>query len=297
MFSRITFVITIFNALALVKAGADTDHCYALALSGGGTNAVWESGVFWGLTHYGNPDDFKYDVVTGISGGSINTGMISLFAIGDEVNASEKIAEIYKSLKQSDLIREWDGGLVEGLFFQAGIMDNTPGYEFGQQIYQHYTETKRRYVITANDANTGAYTKFTDQNIPFTDLVDAIIASSSVPFVFPPHHYNGTYFIDGGSTWNINLDSAIQRCLEIVDDPSKITLDVMICGDENLNTTATIDNSAYGNFLRNKDIHDYFVNYDSIYQEMEASPTVNYRYLFEEHDKASGEAELNFNGD
>ena len=64
-------------------------------------------------------------------------------------------------------------------------------------------------MITANDANTGEYVKFTDQNIPFTDLVDAILSSSSVPFVFPPHYYNGTYFIDGGSTWNINLDSAI----------------------------------------------------------------------------------------
>ena len=84
--------------------------------------------------------------------------------------------------------------------------------------------------------------------------------------------------------------------MEIVDDPSKIILDVMICGNETLNTTETVDKSAYGNFLRNKDIHDFFVNYDSIYQEMDAFPTVNYRYLFEEHDKASGEAELNFNG-
>ena len=46
---------------------------------------------------------------------------------------------------------------------------------------------------------------------------------------------------------------------------SKITLDVMICGDETINTTATIDKSAYGNFMREKDIHDYYVNYDSIY--------------------------------
>ena len=30
---------------------------------------------------------------------------------------------------------------------------------------------------------------------------------------------------------------------------------------------------------------------------MAAAPTVNYRYLFEEHDKASGESELNFDGD
>ena len=125
------FCVAIVSTITVVNAGADTDHCYALALSGGGTNAVWESGVFWGLTHYGNPEDFKYDVITGISGGSINTGMISLFDIGDEVNASEKIAEIYTTLNNSMLFREWEGGLVDGLLFHAGILDNTPGYEFG----------------------------------------------------------------------------------------------------------------------------------------------------------------------
>ena len=117
MFLKAITCLTVLSTITTVNAAADKDHCYALALSGGGTNAVWESGVFWGLTHYGNPDDFKYDVVTGISGGSINTGMISLFDIGDEVNASEKIAEIYTTLKNSMLFREWEGGLVDGLLF------------------------------------------------------------------------------------------------------------------------------------------------------------------------------------
>ena len=60
------------------------------------------------------------------------------------------------------------------------------------------------------------------------------MASASIPFAFPPAHYNNSYYIDGGSTWNINIDSAIQRCLEIVDDPAKITVDVMICGNSSL---------------------------------------------------------------
>ncbi len=37
--------------------------------------------------------------------------------------------------------------------------------------------------------------------------------------------------MDGGSVWGINVDSAIKKCLEIVDDPSKITIDILICGD------------------------------------------------------------------
>ena len=42
-------------------------------LSGGGSNGSWEAGVIWGLYHYGNLEDFAYDVITGVSAGAINS--------------------------------------------------------------------------------------------------------------------------------------------------------------------------------------------------------------------------------
>ena len=47
--------------------------CKALVLSGGSNNGAWEVGVMWGLTNYGNPEDYYWDVVSGISAGAINT--------------------------------------------------------------------------------------------------------------------------------------------------------------------------------------------------------------------------------
>ena len=47
-------------------------------LSGGANNGAWEMGVLWGFINYGNPEDFAYDVVTGVSVGSLN----SLFLAG-----------------------------------------------------------------------------------------------------------------------------------------------------------------------------------------------------------------------
>jgi len=35
--------------------------------------------------------------------------------------------------------------------------------------------------------------------------------------------------MDGGTVWNTNLVSAVERCREIVDDDSQITLDVIVC--------------------------------------------------------------------
>jgi predicted acylesterase/phospholipase RssA len=76
-------------SLALSQVKAHDEYCRALVLSGGANNGAWEAGVLWGLTHYGNPADFAWDVVTGVSAGAINTGAIVVFATGDEVAMSE----------------------------------------------------------------------------------------------------------------------------------------------------------------------------------------------------------------
>jgi predicted acylesterase/phospholipase RssA len=71
------------------------DTCNALVLSGGGSNGAWEIGVLWGLTHYGNPSDFEYDWITGVSAGAINTSAFTGFAPGQELEATEFISDIF----------------------------------------------------------------------------------------------------------------------------------------------------------------------------------------------------------
>ena len=64
------------------KAKDDEKYCYALALSGGGSFGTYETGVVWGLLHYGNPDDYRWDVFTGVSAGSLNAGMFAVWPKG-----------------------------------------------------------------------------------------------------------------------------------------------------------------------------------------------------------------------
>ena len=80
---------TIANAEQVPKAKTE---CYALGLNGGGSKGSYQAGVMWGWTHYGNPDDFQWDVVTGISAGAINTGAISMFAPDDALAMSEWVS-------------------------------------------------------------------------------------------------------------------------------------------------------------------------------------------------------------
>ena len=67
-------------------------------MSGGGTNGAWEAGVVWGLAHYGDPTEYEYDVVSGVSAGSMNTAMMSVWSPSDTVGASEFMVEAWQSL-------------------------------------------------------------------------------------------------------------------------------------------------------------------------------------------------------
>lgn len=86
--------------------------------------------------------------------------------------------------------------------------------------------------------------------------------------------------MDGGTVWNTNLVSAVQRCKELVgDDESKIVLDVIILGQSRMNKSEDTSNSI-GNYLRYRDIKSYNKAAADIIEFEQAYPKINYRYFF-----------------
>jgi len=55
--------------------------------------------------------------------------------------------------------------------------------------------------------------------------------------------------MDGGTVWNTNLVTAVERCREIVDRDEDITMDVVICSDDKLAAINATGNSI-SNFFR-----------------------------------------------
>ena len=85
--------------------------------------------------------------------------------------------------------------------------------------------------------------------------------------------------MDGGTVYNTNLVSAVERCRETADKDEDITLDIVIC-DDNPDLGRWEDtNDAISNFLRYKSIRDYYNGLADIYKFKQAFPNVNYRYF------------------
>jgi len=125
------------------------------------------------------------------------------------------------------------------------------------------------------DIVTGNYHVFNETT---NDPVKAIISSSSLPAIFPHQVWpDGVVCMDGGTVWNTNLASAIQRCEELVDDHSQITIDVIICQDYEI-ATWTDQGNAMNGFQRFTNIQGHYRDISDVYDLMTIFPDVNYRY-------------------
>lgn len=257
-------------------------------MSGGGSKGSYEAGVLYGIIN-NDPDKTKYayDVVTGVSAGSINTVAVALFAPGDEANMTQFMSDTWASLGEKNVFTNWKPlGIITGITDKSGVFDNGPLTTTLQSIVDGFpNKLQRKLTVSCVDVNSGSYVLM---NETIDDIVKAIVSSSSIPFAFPNQKWpNGVICMDGGTVWNTNLVSAVERCREIVDDDSQITLDVIVC-DEKEETTWQHKDNAYSNFLRYKDIKDYYSGVSDIYDFVQAYPNINFRHYITPSEPLAG---------
>jgi NTE family protein len=196
---------------------------HALVLGGGGIAGVaWETGLLVGLAEAGI-DVRNADLFVGTSAGSTVATHIASSLTTDEL--FQRLVD--PSLQTQELAPQPD--------FQKMLTDFTRAFEEGgtsSEILQRIgalasavptvPEARRREVIASRlqvhswpqsrveivavDAFSGERTIFTrDSEV---ELVDAVTASSALPYVYPPATINQRRYIDGGCYSIANLDLA-----------------------------------------------------------------------------------------
>ena len=68
------------------------------------------------------------------------------------------------------------------------MYDTEPGSKKLKSLIEESKKSSfsRKLVINAVDANTGEVVAMTDSSVPFSEFHNAILASASVPALFPP---------------------------------------------------------------------------------------------------------------
>lgn len=170
--------------------------------------------------------------------------------------------------------------------------------DFVTNILKAAGKIQRRVVVSTVDSNTGKYFAFTETNTAFEDLPLRVVSSASIPFIFPHRHIGNNTFMDGGTVWNTNMDSAIDRCREIVgNDDESIIVDIIVCNSNKI-AGANDTSNTIGNFLRYRDIKYYNQHMRDLFEFRQAYPKVSFRYFFQPSESlAWGPYEMEFTPD
>ena len=158
-------------------------------------------------------------MVSGISIGCVNSAGIAIWDIGNEEAMVDWLSKTWDSLKTTDIYQSWMS--IPGLSAMSGMMreaifDTSPGMEYLKKLTRgpngDVTKFKRRIVCDAVDSETGIINSITENDIPFDEYYKVVLASASVPGMFPNTEIRGHRFMDGMAGYNTDVEAAIKRC-------------------------------------------------------------------------------------
>lgn len=263
----------VFIVLCILPQVSFSQSCKAVTMEGGGSHGAYEAGVLWALANLSSPSDINWNVVTGISTGALNSFGVLQFAQGDEIAMSKFLVNLWLTLNgTASVYKPWGGGEIDGLLFHSGMYDTSPLIETLRNNYKY--GVKRNVTVGSTNLDTGLFGTFNES--VGNAILDAIACSAAPPFFFPPHDFEGYTWADGGCIINLDVFSAVERCLDVTSEEN-IIVDMIFCTEisalPNETTFKTPEVLARIFQIRSYDSSVWYK-----YNAMQAYPKVNYRY-------------------
>jgi NTE family protein len=177
-----------------------TPHRTAFVLGGGGSRGAVQVGMLQELTRR----DIRADRIFGASVGAINGAS---YAGQPTLENAEKMADIWRAVKGTDI-------------FPRGPLDGP--WAFLQKRQSVHANSGLRAIIEAGidyenleeaiipiEVVTTSLTDGRERWIGHGPAVEAILASSAIPSIFPPVVIDGDLLVDGGVVNNVPISQAI----------------------------------------------------------------------------------------
>ena len=85
--------------------------------------------------------------------------------------------------------------------------------------------------------------------------------------------------MDGGTVYDINVEGAIRRCKEIVEDESDIILDMVMCSFHFLDQVDASKYSTLDHLKRGREINLFYSGMNHYNSSVSNHPNVTFRYI------------------
>ena len=209
-----------------------------VAMSGGGIKGMCHAGVLKALEEAG----IKPDIISGVSAGAI---VGALYADGKSPDEIKKIFEQIEFRKMTKLQKP-DGGIFSISPFEKFLRTKLKA--------QTFEELQIPLRIVATNLDTGQSVVFNKGN-----LMDAIIASSSLPVLFTPKVIDGTLYVDGGVLMNFPVNTIRDECENVIG----INVSPIVTDDYKKNVIGVAMRTYHfiykGNIIQDKELCDVLI--------------------------------------
>jgi NTE family protein len=199
---NLTVILLIISFITLTYS---SNVCNILALSGGGAHGAFQVGVIDKL----NQNNKTWDIITGISAGSLNGALLSLYKIENQNQAVKELYKLWNTITASKVYNDnWFPPI------DISIYDNSP---LNKTVYDAISKIssigKRDIIIGATNLNNGNLDLFYKVDLDsVSNITDIVMSSTSIPVVFPPRYFRGNYYVDGGTFSDEIIKPAIKLC-------------------------------------------------------------------------------------
>lgn len=175
----------------------------AIALGGGGVRGIAHIGVLEVLLEHG----IQPDIIVGTSAGSI---VGSLYASSGDI---AHVKEVMLDIKRKDVMHfSWmqSMNVLTGQTSPMSLERLVLLLKTNLSTLE-ISEFKLKYAAVSTDIVDHTPYVFDDGNV-----IDGVLASTALPPVFSPHHYNGKILVDGGITHPVPVEIAKRYDPDIV---------------------------------------------------------------------------------
>jgi len=268
---------TILGLVAFAAAAGT--KCRGLALEGGGDKGSYQAGGLKGLIDNLPAEEVAYDVVSGISAGSLNGAVFALYPPGQEKNVTDFLYTLWDTIAKTDVYVDWvPGGVKEGFFEKKGLFNTAPLRTLlDSKVEGKYQE--RSVYMGTTDMNTGILDVYHNLNITQDWFINAAMSSSAFPFAFPFQVWNNHQYMDGGCVLNLNVFPIIDECRKKGFADEDIVIDAVMCSSSFLKPFDAEGENTLNVVTRLLDIYSYDKNMFYISQAKMSYPKVDFRYF------------------
>lgn len=176
----------------------------ALVLSGGGSKGAYLAGAIKFLAEQNE----SYDLFAGVSVGSINASALAQF---DSLKPGADLLEkIWSQTSTKDVAKKRFLGKL-ALLWAPSIYKIDPLRKLLSEnldfaLFSTNNKTLQIVTVNLNSGEAETHSQFKDKE----ELIEAIIASSVAPMIYPPSKFKGAIHVDGGIRHVSPLGAAIE---------------------------------------------------------------------------------------